>query len=292
MSAATESDHSVHAIVLTHVKRGSAMSEMNTAATAGFGNAGHYEQAMGRWSRRLAPLLIRFGGLLDGERVLDVGCGTGSLTFTFPEIANVASVTGIDPSESFVEFARGRNTDPRISFQTADARALPFESNSFDRVFSMLVLQFIPDAARAVAEMCRVVRPGGTVIAAVWDIFGLPHILWLANIAAVLDPSVDLKWLSPPLTAANEMAGLWRELRLQHVEQSSLLIRMEYHCFDNYWTPFARGEGPLGRLIASLWDNIRSALADYLRNAYLSSRPDGPRSIPYVAWACRRTVPA
>jgi ubiquinone/menaquinone biosynthesis C-methylase UbiE len=106
---------------------------------------------MGQWSRRLAPLLIRFGGLSDGERVLDVGCGTGSLTFTLPAIAHVVSVTGVDLTDSFVEFARGRNTDPRISFQTADASALPFVNDSFDRVFSMLVLQFIPDAARAVA---------------------------------------------------------------------------------------------------------------------------------------------
>ena len=96
------------------------MSEMNTAATAGFGDAEAYEQMMGRWSRRLAPLLIRFGGLSDGERVLDIGCGTVSLTFTLPEIATVASVTGIDLTNSFVEFARGRNTDPRINFQTPD----------------------------------------------------------------------------------------------------------------------------------------------------------------------------
>jgi len=102
--------------------------------------------------------MIRFGGLSDDDRVLDVGCGTGSLSFTLPEIANVAGVTGIDLTEPFVEFARARNTDPRISFQQADARVLPFEDNSFDRAFSMLVLQFIPDAARAVAEMRRVVR--------------------------------------------------------------------------------------------------------------------------------------
>src|SRR5271166_4821587 len=125
---------------------------------AGFQDADAYEQAMGRWSRRLAPLMIRFGGLSDDDRVLDVGCGTGSLSFTLPEIANVAGVTGIDLTEPFVEFARARNTDPRISFQQADARVLPFEDNSFDRAFSMLVLQFIPDAARAVAEMRRVVR--------------------------------------------------------------------------------------------------------------------------------------
>ena len=129
------------------------MPNSNTAAAAGFQNAEGYEKVMGRWSRRLAPLLIRFGGLSDGDRVLDVGCGTGSLTFTLPEIANIAGVTGVDLTEPFLEFARARNADRRISFQQADARALPFEDNSFDRTFSMLVLQFIPDAARAVAEM-------------------------------------------------------------------------------------------------------------------------------------------
>src|SRR5215831_18066981 len=122
---------------------------------------------MGRWSRRLAPLLIRFGGLADGDRVIDVGCGTGSLTFVLPEFANVAAVTGIDLVEAYVEFARAHNTDQRITFQQADARALPFEDNSFDRAFSMLVLQFIPDAPRAVAEIFRVVRRGGTITAAV-----------------------------------------------------------------------------------------------------------------------------
>src|SRR5690349_13260138 len=74
----------------------SSMSDPNTAARAGFQNADAYEQLMGSWSRRLAPLLIGFGGLADGDRVLAVGCGTGSLAFTLPEIANVAAVTGID----------------------------------------------------------------------------------------------------------------------------------------------------------------------------------------------------
>ena len=127
------------------------MSGPNTAAAAGFQNPEAYEKVMGRWSRRLAPLLIQFGGLADGDRVLDVGCGTGSLTFALSQIANIASGTGIDLTEAYVEFARSRNTNPHITFRAADARALPFEDNSFDRAFSMLVLQFIPDAARAVA---------------------------------------------------------------------------------------------------------------------------------------------
>ena len=268
------------------------MSNPNTAAAAGFQNAEAYEQIMGRWSRRLAPLLIRFGDLSDGDRVLDVGCGTGSLTFTVPEIANVTAVTGIDLTPAFIDFARGRNTDPRISFQPADARTLPFEDNSFDRAFSMLVLQFIPDAARAVAEMRRVVRPGGTVTAAVWDDYsGLPHIRFIWEIAAVLDPTVVRPFFRP-LSKPDEMSTLWRELGFLDVEQTSLLIRMEFSCFDDYWLPFTRGEGPPGQFVAGLSDAARSTLTEHLRRAYLANLPDGPRSFACVAWACRGTVPS
>src|SRR5207249_3978406 len=118
-----------------------------------------------------------------------------------------------------------------------------FEDNSFDRAFSLLVLQFIPDAARAVTEMHRVVRPGGTVTAAVWDTYGgmlYTRMLW--DIAAVLDPSVE-RSLIRPLNAPDEMANLWRQLGLVNVEQTSLLIRMEFSCFDDYWLPFTTGEG-------------------------------------------------
>ena len=99
------------------------MPDPNTVAAAGFQNPEAYEKAMGGWSRRLAPLLIKFGGLSDGDRVLDVGCGTGSLTFTVPQIAKVARVTGIDLTDAYVEFSRSQNTDPRITFRAADARA-------------------------------------------------------------------------------------------------------------------------------------------------------------------------
>jgi ubiquinone/menaquinone biosynthesis C-methylase UbiE len=148
----------------------------NPHAAARFQSAEAYERLMGRWSRRPAPLLIQIGGLADGDRVLEVGCGTSSLTFTCPRNPNVAAVTGIDVTEPYLEFARARNSGPKINFRQADAQALPFEDNSFDRAFSMLVLQFIPDAARAVAEIRRVVRHGGTVTAAIWDVYGgTPH---------------------------------------------------------------------------------------------------------------------
>src|ERR1700694_4379362 len=123
-------------------------------------NADAYEQFMGRWSRRLARPFIAFAGLADGERILDVGCGTGSLTFALAKAANLAKIAAIDDSEIYLDAARAKNKDPRISFERADACALPFEDACFDRAMSLLVLHFIPETERAVGEMYRVGRPG------------------------------------------------------------------------------------------------------------------------------------
>ena len=156
-------------------------------------NADAYEQFMGRWSRRLARPFIAFAGLADGERILDVGCGTGSLTFALAEAANLAKIAAIDASEIYLDAARAKNKDPRISFERADACALPFEDAGFDRAMSLLVLHFIPETERAVGEMCRVVRPGGTVAATVWDTFGgMPNQRMFWDTAAMLDPAAGV----------------------------------------------------------------------------------------------------
>jgi SAM-dependent methyltransferase len=268
-----------------------ATADGNPTASSMFGNADAYERLMGRWSRRLAPLLVGFGGISKDDRIIDVGCGTGSLAFTIPRLADIRCLRGVDLSAGYVEYVRAQNTDPRLSFDQADARALPFPDRSFDRAFSMLVLHFVPDPARAVREMCRVVRGGGTVTAAVWDEYsGLPHFRMLFDIAAVLDPSVKRHYFRP-LTAPGEMAALWREVGLAEVEQTELLIRMEFSSFDDYWMPFTAGEGPPGQLLAGLSEPARAELREHVRRAYLSDRPDGPRSFVAVAWACRGTVP-
>ncbi|WP_296336988.1 class I SAM-dependent methyltransferase [Reyranella sp.] len=259
--------------------------------TSGFQNADRYEQLMGRWSRRLAPSLIRFGGLGEGDRVLDMGCGTGSLTFALPAFANVASATGIDLTESYIAAARARSTDARFTFDVGDACALPYPDSSFDRAFSLLVLHFIPETRRAVEEMRRVVRPGGTITAAVWDGYGgqpFARILW--DIAGVLDPTLQ-RPLFRPLNGPGEMEKLWLDLGLRDVEQVSLLTHMEFQSFEDYWAPFASGEGPHGQYVVKLPDEKREILREHVRRAYIANRPDGPRSMVAVAWACRGTVP-
>src|SRR6516164_11371182 len=126
----------------------------------------------------------------------------------------------------------------------------------------MPVLQFIPDAARAVAEIFRVVRPGGKVTAAISDVYGgTPHTRLIWDIAGVLDPSIE-RPLIRPLSAPNELATLRTELGFRDVEQTSLLMRADFSCFDDYWLPFTKGEGPPGLFVAGLAEATRSTLKE------------------------------
>ncbi|MFE0753012.1 class I SAM-dependent methyltransferase [Inquilinus sp. NPDC058860] len=258
-------------------------------------HAAGYEQLMGRWSRKLAPLLIEFAGLEDGERVLDVGCGTGSLTFALPRVAAVQEVIGIDYSPVFVEEAARRNKDPRISIRQADACALPFPDGSFDRALSLLVLHFVPDAAKAVSEMRRVVRPGGVVAAAVWDHLGGLQSMRMTwdTLAARSSAAREARsrYFFQPMMRPGEMRQCFIGQGLLDVQETSLTIRMDYRSFDDYWEPIAAGEGPLGKFVSALSQADRAEADAAVRAAYEGGQPDGPRSFAAVAWACRGVCP-
>src|SRR6476659_8842972 len=119
-----------------------------------------FELTMGRWSRRLAVPFLDFAGTRDGETVLDVGCGTGSLAFALADRCPRSSVLGVDFSSAYIDHARKHSRDPRLAFEVGDACALSLPDHSFDRVLSLLMLHFVPKAEQAIAEMRRVARPG------------------------------------------------------------------------------------------------------------------------------------
>ena len=128
-----------------------------------------YEVYMGRWSRQLAPLFVEFVGVRDGEKVLDVGCGTGSLSATLASVTAASQIVGIDFSDSFIEYARTQITNPRVTFDVGDAQNLPYPNDSFDRAMALLVVNWIPDALKAAKEMHRVTKSSGVVATTMWD---------------------------------------------------------------------------------------------------------------------------
>jgi SAM-dependent methyltransferase len=250
-----------------------------------------YERLMGRWSRHVAPKFLQFAPVSEGDEVIDVGCGTGSLTRTILAQARPARVVGIDMAEHYVAFAREQIPDPRVRFEVGDACALPFPDASFDRALSLLVLHFVPEAQRAVAEMRRVVRPGGTVAACVWDGYGgMPHMRMLWDTAGALGLGPDHRHFRP-MSAPGEMAATWTGLGLREVEQSTVAIRFEFANFEDYWGPFTSGDGPAGQLVMGLSEADRARLEAQVRKGFESQRPDGPRSFAAEAWVCRGTVP-
>jgi ubiquinone/menaquinone biosynthesis C-methylase UbiE len=259
-------------------------------------DAGNYERLMGRWSRRLAPLFIEHAGIADGEEVLEIGCGTGSLTFALAEAARFARLTAIDQSAVYLAAAQAKNRDPRIHLEQGDGCGLRFADASFDRSLSMLVLpSVVPRPEQMVAEMRRVTRPGGVVAAAFWDTpGGTPHQRMFWDTAAALDEAAGKARdsnLSRSVYAPGSLPQVWAEAGLAEIDEQSLMIRIEFADFADYWEPFASGEGGLGAYVASLDLARRERLERHLRAAYLGGRSDGKRSFVAVALSCRGTVP-
>jgi SAM-dependent methyltransferase len=228
-----------------------------------FSQGDGYERFMGRWSRRLAPLFVTFAGVTAGDRVLDVGSGTGALSAAAAAIESV-QVTGIEPAAAYVRYARQSLNG---HFEVGDAMALPFADDSFDRTLAMLVLNFVPDPAAALQQMIRVTRPGGVVAAAVWDYGeGMQMLRTFWDAAVALDPAAaprDERHM--PLCTRGTLTAQWRTHGLLNVDEQPLTIDMAFASFDDYWQPFLGGQGPAGVYVSSLAESARHTLESRLR---------------------------
>ncbi len=253
-----------------------------------------YESYVGRWSRLVAREFLRWLAVPPGRRWIEVGCGTGALTGTILAMAAPDHVEAVDQSAGYVEYARAQVPDPRVRFAVGDARRLPQDAGSADAVVSGLVLNFVPEPGLAVAEMARVVRPGGTVAVYLWDYAGRMELMrhfWDA--ATALDPAAaDLdEGRRFPICRPEPLEALFRESGLVAVETRAIDVPTVFRDFDDYWSPFLGGQGPAPGYTMSLDEERRAGLRDRVR-ATLPVRPDGSIALVARAWAARGTRPA
>lgn len=245
-----------------------------------------YENFMGRYSRRLAPEFAQASGVEHGQRVLDVGCGTGALTSVLAGIAGAGGVAACDPSEPFV--VQCRDNVPGADIRVAPAEALPFGDGEFDRALAQLVFHFVDDPAASVAEMARVTRPGGVVSACVWDMTGGMTMIgayWAAvSEAGVPGESEVERFGGKP----GQVAGLWRDAGLRDVQDRALTVSAGYRDFDELWATFRAGVGPVGVHAEALEGDALRAVREAFRRKIGS--PDGAFELTATAWFAAGTV--
>lgn len=251
-------------------------------AKAVFDDGAAYERFMGRWSRAAGAEFLDWLAPPPGAEWLDVGCGTGAFTELVAGSCSPAGLIGVDPFAEQIEYARGLPVARLADFKVADALKLPFSDRSFDVVASALVINFLPNRPRGLAEMRRVAKPGGLVAGYVWDFAGgrgTGGPLMKALRAIGIDP--------PTIPGTNDssieaLQSLFTGAGLQDVEAHAIEIAPVYRDFDEFWTSQTPAITPIGKFIGALTEPQRLRLRSSVMST-LSSNPDG--SITYTARA-------
>jgi ubiquinone/menaquinone biosynthesis C-methylase UbiE len=234
-------------------------------AKLSFDDSAAYERFVGTWGRAAGSMFLQW---LDPPRSadrLDVGCGTGLFTELIVRSCAPASVIGIDPAPTQINYASRKPIAAHASFRTGDAEALPLRDATFDIVASALVINFIPDRPRALSEMSRVARPGGLVGGYIWDF------------EAELSPSGpfrlalrDLVRNVPPLPGTEDSAQarlrtLFKQAGFVEVATRSFEVAVEFPDFDAFWTAQTPSYAPTTRIIADMDDRSRRRLREAVR---------------------------
>jgi len=247
--------------------------------------AEHYDRFMGRYTTSLAAALCDALDPQAGARVLDVGCGPGGLTVELAGRVGATNVAAVDPTPQFVEACRERV--PEADVREGAAEALPWEDASFDASLACLVIAFMSDPDKGVAEMARVTQRGGTVAACMWDIaeggMTMLRTFWAAMREVRPDVGGELK---RPGTSRGDIAERFAAAGLEEIDDGELAARADYSGFDDFWDPFTHRVGPSGMALAELAPDEQEAVRAACRDAL----PDGPFTLDARAWFARGTV--
>lgn len=199
-----------------------------------FNDGAAYERMMGEWSRIVGDIFLEWLQPARNLTWADIGCGNGAFTQLIVDRCAPKRVLGIDPSPGQLAYAKTRLVSMPVELTTGDAMALPYPDNSVDLAAMALVLFFVPDPQKGLAEMIRVTRPGGFVAAYVWDLpgGGLPADAIWAELAAMGQP------VPPPPSAAisrmDALKALWSS-GLDQVETRVIDVERSFTGFDDYW---------------------------------------------------------
>lgn len=247
-----------------------------------------YDSFMGRYSSALAEGFADAAGVSTGDRALDVGCGPGALTGVLVSRLGPDAVYACDPSPSFRDACEARH--PGVVVKLGRAESIPFEDQIVDRALAQLVLHFVSDAERAAIEMARVVRPGGTVAACVWDFAdGMEMLRHFWDAALSIDPEAPDEARVLPFGRPGEIAELFASVDLEDVRESTLSVRSTYASFDELWGGFLSGVGPAGAYCVALGEEHRQRLRSALFTRCGS--PEGPFTLGAVARCAVARVP-
>jgi SAM-dependent methyltransferase len=244
-------------------------------------SADAYGRFMGRYADGLAPRMADLAGVRRTGRALDVGCGPGSLTSELVGRLGAGAVAAVDPSPRFVAAVRERH--PGVDARVAAAEALPFPDGSFDATLAQLVVHFMDDPAAGLREMRRVTRPGGAVVACVWDIEGGRAPIspfW----SAVREADPGTRGESGRAGAGRgQLTELLAAAGLGEVEEVALTARVHHLSFEDWWEPYTDGVGPAGAYVAGLDPRAREELRERCRRRL----PEAPFTFVARAWAAR-----
>ena len=240
-----------------------------------------YDTFMGRYSRLLSPQLADLAGVQEGQRVIDVGCGTGALIVELVARLGPLGVAAVDPSEPFVAAVETRH--PGVDVRLASAEHLPFGDDTFDAALAQLVVHFMADPVAGLTEMARVTRRDGVIVACVWDHAGGQGPLgtfWQA--ARDLDPDVNDE---SHRAGAREghLLELFATAGLREIEGTTVEAVLEHPSFEEWWEPYTRGVGPAGSYVAGLQPAQQAALRERCR----ALLPEPPFTLTPRAWAAR-----
>jgi SAM-dependent methyltransferase len=255
-----------------------------------FDDGAAYERVMGIWTQLAADIFIEWLAPVTGQRWIDIGCGSGAFTERLMLCCAPAEVQGIDPSEGQLAFARTRPGAAGALFHQGDAMALPFEADRFDVAVMALVIFFVPDPSKGLAEMVRVVRPGGLVAAYAWDVLGggaPPEPIWAEMRAMGLTPPL------PPSAQASRIDALrtlWRDAGLQEIETRTITVRRGFPSFDEFWE-ISVASGAMPSVLERLGPAGAEELKQRVCTRLLGGRSDGPFAFNSCANAVKGVMP-